>query len=206
MDPSRSPDEARNPARAPLLGLVLAGGESVRMGVDKGSLDPHGVAQSRWAYELLRTVCGDAYVSIREAQRTLSHYRGLPLIVDRSGFAVGGPAAGLASAWRARRDTAWLVLAVDMPAVDQSMLEELMAARDADCIATAWAHTDGTLEPLCTIWEPRAAALIDRRLQAAQGSLREVLEMSAVRRIVSREPWRLRSVNTPDAYYRVREK
>jgi molybdopterin-guanine dinucleotide biosynthesis protein A len=52
----------------PLFGLVLAGGESRRMGRDKGALIVHGEPQVRRTWRLLNGVCVRAYVSARLEQ------------------------------------------------------------------------------------------------------------------------------------------
>jgi molybdopterin-guanine dinucleotide biosynthesis protein A len=168
------------------------------MGTDKGVLAYHGGPQARWAYELLVTCCGSAYVSVRAAQQDRVPYRDLPLLVDE--LADAGPAAGLAAAWARHPEMAWLVLAVDLPGVDASLLATLRAGRDAARSATVFRHTDGTLEPLCAIWEPRSHTVLTQQLRHGRRSLRRLLEDADICVTSAPEPWRLVSVNTPDEY------
>src|SRR5690349_4297820 len=93
---------------APLFGLVLAGGKSERMGVDKAALEFHGKPQLVWAYELLSQVCDRTFVSVRPDQADDPVRARLPQIVDlQPGI---GPIAGISAAFTRHPDSAWLVL------------------------------------------------------------------------------------------------
>lgn len=167
------------------------------MGEDKGS-QAYGnrtVPQVRLAHDCLTKVCGRAWVSVNADQVEAPAYSGLPVIVDSRRDA--GPAAGLLCAFEFRPDTAWLVLAVDMPRVSAGLLKNLIAQRDSSRIATLHRHADGTLEPLCAIWEPSARAVIADELQTGRGSLRAVAERADVAVAQLPEPERLQNANTP---------
>ena len=185
--------------RAPLNGLVLCGGRGTRLGRDKGSLDYHGRPQAQWLFELLRGFCAEVFVSVRADQAGAGVYRDLPAIEDPPGAA--GPAAGLLAAWQRAPAAAWLVVAADLPLVDARTLRALVNARDPLANATAFRHPDGTPEPLCAIWEPRARPAVEA---APRASLRRVLEAGRVAFAVAPEAERLLSVNTPEDEARVR--
>jgi molybdopterin-guanine dinucleotide biosynthesis protein A len=177
----------------PLYGLVLAGGRGTRLARDKGSLDYHGVAQARWAFELLAGLCGERFVSVRRAQLALPAYRDLATIADEEPSA--GPASGLRAALRYAPSAAWLVVAADMPLLDRPTLARLVAERDAAALATAYCHADGTPEPLCAIFEPRLAG----HLTAPDNeiSLRRLLAAGPSRLLPVADEHVLASVNTP---------
>jgi molybdopterin-guanine dinucleotide biosynthesis protein A len=176
-------------------GLILAGGRSERMGHDKALLVCDGEPLIARAGRVLASVCSSVLVSVRADQAQAAPYSDCDLVVDAPG--VGGPAAGLLAAWRRSPGAVWLVLAVDMPRVDEPLLRLLLDARDPRALATAFEHSDGTLEPLCTVWEPAAHAILRAGAQNSNLSLRRVLESSTVQRIRPPEPERLRSINTP---------
>lgn len=184
----------RRGTAAALTGLVLAGGRSRRMGRDKGQLLYGGTAWADAAWRLLRSVCGQAFVSVNSEQTRFPVYAPLPLIVDDEPDA--GPATGLLSAWRRMPDRAFLVVAVDMPLVDADLLGRLRRARDGERIATAYRHEDGTIEPLCAIWEPAARALVAAEVETGRRSLRRVLERADVRLIEPADEERLTSADT----------
>ena len=176
-------------------GLILAGGRSRRMGEDKGLIDYHGRAQVQWLSELLIEFCTRVRVSIGPHQQGLSHYRSTHTVVEpEPGW---GPAGGLASAWDVDPKAAWLLVAVDLPLLDRATLRTLTSGRSMAHLATAFRHGDGTLEPLCTIWEPAARTMLGRRLERGDASLRRLLETSPVRVLEPPNAEALRSVDSP---------
>jgi molybdopterin-guanine dinucleotide biosynthesis protein A len=185
------------PAAAPaLLGLVLAGGQSRRMGTDKGRLESGAVTETERSIGLLAPFCTSVRVSVRADQAALEPYRRLPLVIDAGD--VSGPAAGLLAAWSQHPDRALLVLAVDMLHVDEALLGELVSRRDAARAATAFRHPDGLYEPLCTIWEPRAAPRVRQECQpGAPASLSRLLSALDVLALAPPDGARLGSANSP---------
>jgi len=55
---------------AKLYGLVLSGGKSTRMGMDKGMIPYHGIPQRDYLYDLLSSVCEKTFVSLRRDQQS----------------------------------------------------------------------------------------------------------------------------------------
>lgn len=183
----------------PLLrGLVLAGGQSARMGEDKAALKVDGQTLLARSVRLLAPLTTAVQVAIRPGQACDGLRGEFAVLLDAD--AVPGPAGGLVAAWQHDPDAAWLVLACDMPAVDRAALEELVAARDPGCGGTAWRNpADGLPEPLCAIWEPATLArLAAVARQAGNGpvSPRAVLAAADPLLLNPAQPLALRSVNT----------
>lgn len=151
-----------------LYGLVLSGGKSTRMGEDKGLITYHNLPQREHLYHLLNEVCDKTFLSIRQDQESeISNL--FETIIDNDEFR--GPYNGLLSAHKAHPEAAWLVLACDLPLMDKKALQELIAARNSDKIASAFADLDNPLpEPLCAIWEPEALEQSVAYLEAGNGS------------------------------------
>jgi molybdopterin-guanine dinucleotide biosynthesis protein A len=183
---------------ANLTGLLLAGGRGARMGADKAALAYAGEPQVLRGHRVLAEVCTRVLVSVRRDQARNELFAAFELVVDR--HADAGPAAGLLAAWDAVPGAALLVLAVDLPLVDAAVLERLIAARDPQALATAFVHADGTIEPLCTIWEPTAEDKLRAGARQPTLSLRKVLEGDRTRRVSLQDTACLRSVNTPKEY------
>ena len=173
------------------------------MGLDKGQLAYVGEPQAIRAWCMLDAVCLRAFVSVRPGQATAEPYSQLPSIVDE-GQSAKGPAAGLLAAWARYDGIAWLVLATDMPFVDDSMLRELMDEREPGALATAFRGCDGKPEPLCAIWEPHAHDALLSRARTGQRSLRGLLEESRIRCAEPPDASKLASVNTPEDHDRIR--
>lgn len=165
------------------------------MGEDKGLIDYRGRAQVQWLSELLLEFCTCVRVSIGLHQQGLSHYGSMHTVVEPAPGR--GPAGGLASAWDVDPDAAWLLVAVDMPLLNRATFETLTCGRSKAHLATAFRHGDGTLEPLCTIWEPAARIVLEQRLTRGDASLRRLLETSPVRVLEPPNLEALRSVDAP---------
>ena len=180
---------------AHLLGLVLAGGDSRRMGRDKGELRYRGVAQARYHWDLLTRHLERCFVSINPGQRNLGTYADLPVIIDSR--ARQGPATGLLAAHEIEPRAAWLVVAVDLVYVDDAAIGALIRGRQPSAAATAFQHADGTIEPLLAIWEPAALALLATRLAAGDASPRRCLESAQVATLPSPGASVLESVDSP---------
>ncbi|WP_160716233.1 NTP transferase domain-containing protein [Chitinophaga solisilvae] len=136
---------------APLKGLVLCGGYSTRMQEDKSMIAYHGVPQWQYLTRLLQSVLEEVFISCRPEQAALFDYP--RLITDN--VPNGGPSAGILSAHRQQPDTAWLVLACDLPLITAQTPELLIRSRDPQQAATAFISPVNELpEPLIAIWEP----------------------------------------------------
>ena len=190
--------------RDALQGLILAGGQSRRMGEDKGLIAYHGKAQVTWLSRLLREFCASVRVSIGPGQERLSGYASMQVIIDH--VPGRGPAGGLVSAWKADPDAAWLLVAVDLPLLDRGTLKALTAGRSRSHLATAFRHRDGALEPLCTIWEPAACAVLEQRLTLGDASLRRLLETGPARVLQPPTPEVLCSADVPEDRDRIRRR
>jgi len=147
--------------RAPLFGLLLAGGRSKRMGCDKASmvLGPDGLNQAQRGIVQLSRVCNKTFLSLRHGQNAPPGCGGIEIVCDQGG--VGGPLAGILAAFEREPCAAWFVLACDLPFVGAHLLEGLRAARAGDFDFFAYASaTDGQPEPLCAIYEPSARGIL----------------------------------------------
>ncbi|WP_036153389.1 NTP transferase domain-containing protein [Maribacter forsetii] len=182
-----------------IYGLVLSGGKSTRMGEDKGLITYHNLPQREHLYHLLNEVCDQTFLSIRKDQeKEISD--SFKTIVDNDEFR--GPYNGLLSAHKAHPEVAWLVLACDLPLMDKKALQELIAARNSDKIASAFADADDPLpEPLCAIWEPEALQKSVAYLEAGNGSCpRKFLINSDVNLVFPKEKEVLLNANSRAEY------
>lgn len=176
----------------PLNGLVLAGGQSLRMGSDKGLLQYHAKPQRIHVFELLQPLCQDVFVSCNAAQAGGLH---LPEIEDR--FLGIGPVAGILSAFQSAPGAAWLTVATDLPHLSSATLEYLIAHRNPSKLATAFVGADGLPEPLITIWEPRAYPVLLQALGMGITCPRKMLMSCDIERLLPPAPEELRNVNLP---------
>ncbi len=186
---------------APIRGLVLAGGASERMKRDKATLLYEGRTQLDRAVELLARHVDRVFVSVRASQGSDPARARYPLIVDS--VPGHGPIVGIRSAIAAHPQNAWLVVACDLPLLSDRALSQLLAERDPASSATAFTSVhDGLPEPLCAIWEPKAAAQIDAFVARGKDCPRKFLMNHAVRLLEPEDRRALDNVNTPEEYVR----
>jgi len=187
-------------AKAPLFGLVLAGGKSIRMGQDKGALNFHGKAQRDHVAQLLDQCCEQVFLSGRSEQAFASDQA-----VIEDVFLGLGPFGGLLSAFKAFPDAAWLVVACDLPLLDTATLDQLVSARNPSQLATAFQSPLNEFpEPLITIWEPRSYPVLLQFLAQGFSCPRKVLINSAIELITAKNPQALTNVNDREDLDRVR--
>src|SRR5580700_6840876 len=102
---------------------ILVGGRSSRMGADKARADSGGRALALRVADKAALVCGTVSLVGDPAEYG---DLGLPVIADR--FPGQGPLAGIEAALAASPCEANLILACDIPAVREDLLEELFRA------------------------------------------------------------------------------
>jgi molybdopterin-guanine dinucleotide biosynthesis protein A len=138
---------------------------------------------------------------VRDSQITEPTRAQRPLLVDT--VAGEGPMVGIRSAFSAHPGVAWLVLACDLPILTDAALDQLLAERDAQVLATAFrsAH-DGLPEPLCAVWEPSAGAALTAYVDGGGHCPRRFLRTHPVKLIEPLDRHALDNINTPEEYAR----
>ena len=188
---------------APLYGLVLTGGRSKRMQRDKATLEYAGQSQLARAMTLLEPLVDRCFISTRSDQQHDPQRATYPRIVDV--LPDIGPISGLHAALHAYPQAAWLVLACDLPFLDTATLQQLIAARAPQRLASAFRSThDGKPEPLCAIYEPACGAAIDAWIAADLRCPRSFLAQADVQLLTLNNLQALDNVNTASEYQQAR--
>jgi molybdopterin-guanine dinucleotide biosynthesis protein A len=116
-----------------------------------------------------------------------------------------GPYGAILSAFREKPDSAWLVIACDLPLVDADVLQQLVANRNTASIATAYkSEVNEFPEPLITIWEPKSYPALLQFLAQGYSCPRKVLINSDVTLLQSPQTDALANVNTPKELERIK--
>jgi len=179
----------------PLSGLVLIGGDSTRMNADKSQLVYHdNISQQEYLTNLLNGFCDGVFISVRDGQQ--ADKIGSSAITDK--FIGLGPYGGILSAFQQNPNTAWLVVAVDLPFLDKATVQQLIGNRNIHKAATCFIDRNNEFpEPLITIWEPRAYPILLEFLAKGYSCPRKALINSDVEIINNRDLLALTNVNTP---------
>ncbi len=177
---------------APVKGLVLIGGKSIRMGQDKSELNYFGKPQKAVAKELLEKNHLETYYSVKNSSEKENE------IHDK--FLNLGPFGGICSAFQKDPNSAWLVLATDIPFVNDQIIKLLLQNRNPSKVATAIkGKCKEFVEPLITIYEPKAYSILLQYLAQGYSCPRKMLINSDVE-IVEIDDSFIRNINTPEEF------
>lgn len=180
-----------------LYGLVLAGGQSRRMGRDKALLVRDGQSQLGYIASLLESVTDRVFVSARRDQQDDPERSLFATIVDR--YENMGPVAGILSAMDEYPGADWLVVACDLPNIDAGTLEFLLQHRAHEQPFTAFRSSyDGLPEPLCAIYSAGSDAVIRRFVDDGFTCPRKILINSDTCLLEQPDPKALDNINTPE--------
>jgi molybdopterin-guanine dinucleotide biosynthesis protein A len=181
-----------------LTAVLLAGGDSLRMGRDKATIVFRGAPLWQWQLELLRGLGPEKiFVSAREELSWLPAET--ELLLDESPSR--GPLSGLTRALDRARTSHLIALAVDMPFMTSEQMRVLWDQATVGCGVLPMIGERA--EPLAAIY-PRevrnefAAALAsdDFSLQRLSRSLVR-LDKLRIFEVPQRDEWLYRSVNEP---------
>jgi molybdopterin-guanine dinucleotide biosynthesis protein A len=189
-----------------VLGGVLVGGVSSRMGAPKGALAWRGRTLLEVAVSALEpavqevVLLGDPPPPIRG----IAAGAALRCLPDARESA--GPLAGVLAALRAEPDAVWIVAACDQPWATPAAARWLLAQRDSGVHVVLPRASGGRVEPMPALFAPGALALVEA--MAARGE-RAPRTLAGRPHVVTPEiPGAIRrawmSVNTPEEYDRLR--
>lgn len=143
--------------------IILAGGDSRRMGQDKATLEFSGQPLIQAAIGTMQRLFPVTIISVREPRPEIK----LPQVCDLQ--ADGGPLTGLVSAL-AQITTPWaFVVGCDMPFVSSALVEQ-MAAHRAQYQAVV-PVVDGCLQPLAAFYSTSCIPLMRASLSLGDKSL-----------------------------------
>lgn len=195
-------DLLSDPGQAGLSGVVLAGGQSRRMGTDKAAL-PFG--EGTLLQRVVRSVAACCHPVLVVTSACSRHPAlDVPVVVDR--WPGLGPLAGIEAGLRACPTVFVAVVACDLPFVKPRLLCGL--AEFARGVDAAVPLTDRP-HPLCAVYRRDAAGVAEEVLRAGGRSVRELLGRLRVRYVTEDllrrwdpELASLVNVNTPEEYGR----
>ena len=172
--------------------LVLAGGDSRRMGRPKAWLEAGSTYLLKYTADRLAPVFAEVLVSFAEPEQ-LEQPVPYRVVFDRKVSA--GPLAGIEAGLMGARHEVVFVLACDMPYVTQALAEmAVAAARSCDA---AIPRIDGRAEPVCGAYRRSALPAIKGALDIGRYKVSEVTDFLDVTWLENLEPEQFQSLNTP---------
>jgi molybdenum cofactor guanylyltransferase len=188
-----------------VLGVILCGGQSSRMGTDKGLLlYAEGVTWAQHQYTLLHPLCPQVVVSVNRGQRNnyRIYFSDEDLVSDQVGLQIKGPLLGLISVHLEHPSKDILLLACDMINMKEEVLRALLQQYRQNKNKDAWVFTNEKgVEPLCAVYTAAALAGIMQQYRAGQitrFSMKAVLEKIQVEPMLIKPVWKTCFANFND--------
>jgi molybdopterin-guanine dinucleotide biosynthesis protein A len=172
--------------------LVLAGGDSRRMGRPKAWLEVGDTYLLRYVADRLAPAFSELMVSFAEPEQ-LEEPVPYRIVFDRKPSA--GPLAGIEAGLAAARNEVIFAVACDMPYVTQQVAQvAVAAARGCDA---AIPRIDGRPEPVCGAYRRSSLPAITGALNAGRFKTADITGELEVTWLEGLDPRLFRSLNTP---------
>jgi molybdopterin-guanine dinucleotide biosynthesis protein A len=191
---------------ADLIGIVLMGGKSSRMGIDKSQLIANtshtNETQKNFAqlaHTKLKCYVTDVFYSINQEQKNL-HLNNT--IIDE--YPEEGPLSGIISALRFTQ-TSIVVLGVDVPLVTKQSIKNIIVHRNWDLLTTTYYNTETRIwEPMLSIWEIETLPCLEEYFTNGGRSIQQFLNQYGNQRVQILDVNEFTNVNTPEEYEHLR--
>jgi molybdopterin-guanine dinucleotide biosynthesis protein A len=181
-----------------VVGVVIAGGRSVRFGGEKATADLAGKSLLVWAAKRLRGSCAAVAVNARPGTQTeaLARAEGLEVLHDAPGDAAG-PLAGVkvGLVWAQGRGARLLAVSpCDAPLLPDDLFVRLIGAAGGGPVL---AETSEGRQPLCAVWPVTALpAVIEALAGGAHPPTWRLLESLGATRVRFEDSEAFANVNT----------
>jgi molybdopterin-guanine dinucleotide biosynthesis protein A len=175
-----------------ILGVVLAGGKSTRMGTDKAMLIYQNLTLVEHAAYKLDSICKEVYISVNEENRNKIHHNAQKIPDLYPGE---GPISGILSSLITLKSNI-LVVACDMPQLASEDLSHLINEWDRNAAATMYFHPDtGLHEPLVAIWNYNTLEALQSHYNKGLRSLQSFAKSHCVHKLIPLDPARFFNIN-----------
>ena len=169
----------------PMPAAVLAGGASRRMGRPKAALPWGAGTLAEHQTGRLARLFEEVWLVVKEPPEWAAG----PARVILDGAAEAAAVHGLRRALAEARDRVF-VLAVDLPALAESVIREIARRGIATARAAVVPEADGRLQPLAAVWRREALPELDRRLARGERAL-QGLAKAVGAEIIPEADWRV---------------
>lgn len=179
-----------------ITGLVLAGGKSSRMGMDKALLNYNGIPQQFHLYYMFQKICSKVYISCNNNQISEID-KSYNAIVDNENFAEAGPMTGLLSFANSISAQAVLLAGCDYPYLKIKDLKFLLENRSSEFEAVCYFNEKtGFDEPLIAVYETSSLKKLFEYYKTGNNSLRMFLSTINTKRLKPLSAKAIESVDT----------
>jgi FdhD protein len=187
-----------------VTGVILAGGESRRMGCDKSLLP---IAGARFIEHIHRRLAG-LFEEVIVVTNSPGLYPDLPCRKVPDIYPVKGSLAGIHSGLCHARSGKIFVVACDMPHLSAETIRRL--CREKEGVDVVVPHSGRGIEPLHALYDRSCLPAIEAALDAGEKRIVSFFPRVCVRELpmaafAGCDPDSFRNINTPQEYFALRE-
>lgn len=166
-----------------LTGIILSGGKSSRMGMEKGLVDFQGKPLISYAVSVLESIVDSIIIG---ANNELDSYKKFGHQVVEDEIRGIGPIGGLLSTLRHADTQKNIVISCDMPFINSELLRYLFQNMgDADVVVAT--QGPNKTEPLCGVYSQKAIPIIEDAIQNDQYKILDLFDKVSFKSLLINE-------------------
>lgn len=177
-----------------IAGIILAGGKSKRMGVDKGFVLWKGKPFVQHSIIALKPLVSKMIIVSDHTEYDRLSYKRV-----KDSFPEAGPLSGLYSGLKESETELNLVLSCDVPLINSSVLEKLVASYN-EGIAAVVCAADDKIMPLVALYHKDCYKVCEDLLENGERRMMRLLDKLPITRYVlldDNEAKNVRNINSP---------
>ncbi|MBL4587162.1 MAG: molybdenum cofactor guanylyltransferase [Flavobacteriales bacterium] len=174
-----------------ITGIILAGGKSTRMGIDKGLMRLDGKPMIQHILDPMAKIC--QRILIVSGNQMYGMF-GFELVNDEASDY--GPVMGILSGLRQSKTERNLILSCDSPFVTFELMKQLVLLSDETDVVAA--HSEKEIHPLIAVYNRNCIPIFEKAVADDEHRLRTVLEKLKVEelKVESSSEHQVRNINT----------
>ncbi len=154
-----------------ITGIILAGGKSSRMGIEKGLIRHRNKYLIEYSIDVLLKVCNQILISANDNSYNFLGYRVIPDEIPDC-----GPMGGIYSCLKKSKTSFNLVISCDTPMINQGLLEHIILnIGDHDIVVPT--ERNEHYEPLCAFYHQRNIPTLEKFIRNGNFKLRDVFKI-----------------------------
>ncbi len=179
----------------PASAIILAGGKSTRMGIDKALLNINGKSAVTHIYNQLVTYFDEIILSMNTEKEV--HLRNIRVVSDiEDGH---GPLMGVYSALMASQSMVNFVIACDIPKINMALLFKQLAFSEEYAIVVP-SFKEGQFEPLFAIYNKNVTSAAKKMLDQKNRRIYDLFSECKTKIVTTPDNMWYVNLNTPDDY------
>ena len=175
-----------------ITGIILAGGQSSRMGTDKALISLNGKKLIEYSIAVMREICQHILIS---ANNPVYRDFGYPVVSDN--FPGIGPLAGLEACLRFSQTRINLIAPCDAPFLSADLFKNILSHNSLhDAVVPV--QKNGNIEPLTAYYSKEIHPTLIRQINQGDYKMQNLLKLVNTKYIVLNDNNLLNNLNTPN--------